>query len=191
MHSNADEFEVEVWNEASFERFFKEKFASLCASCQYKFDLGIDETKDIVHAAFIKLWQLRDEVEPCRATAFLVKVIGNSALDSIKHSQVRQKYARVVKGTAEEADDGQFDVIDAKVLSAKIQGALQELPGQMRVVFELSRLEGLTYAAIAAQLNISVKTVETQMSRALTKMRTKLSDYILLLMALVQLFTFF
>lgn len=190
LHSNADEYEVAGWNEASFERFFKEKFTSLCASCQYKFDLDLDETKDIVHAAFIKLWQQKEEVEPARATAFLIKIIGNSALDSIKHKQVRQKHAREVKAYGEETNNVSFDIMDARELSARIQQALEELPDQMRAVFELSRLEGLTYAAIAARLHLSVKTVETQMSRALVKMRSKLADYIVLVMAVTQLCTF-
>jgi RNA polymerase sigma-70 factor, ECF subfamily len=52
------------------------------------------------------------------------------------------------------------------------------LPEQMRRIFEMSRFEGLKYAQIAEQLNISVKTVETQISRALGKLREKLSAYL-------------
>jgi RNA polymerase sigma-70 factor, ECF subfamily len=48
----------------------------------------------------------------------------------------------------------------------------------MRRIFEMSRFEGLKYAQIAEQLNISVKTVETQMSRALVKLREKLATYL-------------
>jgi RNA polymerase sigma-70 factor, ECF subfamily len=48
----------------------------------------------------------------------------------------------------------------------------------MRKIFEMSRYEGLKYSQISSKLAISVKTVETQMSRALVKLRQKLSDYL-------------
>jgi RNA polymerase sigma-70 factor (ECF subfamily) len=51
----------------------------------------------------------------------------------------------------------------------------------MRKIFELSRYQGLKYAQIAKELDISVKTVETQMSRALQKLREKLSGFFTLL----------
>lgn len=63
-------------------------------------------------------------------------------------------------------------------MAAQIDKAVAELPEQMRRIFELSRYEGLKYNDIANHLNICVKTVETQMSRALVRLRQKLSNYL-------------
>ena len=57
----------------------------------------------------------------------------------------------------------------------------------MRAIFELSRYEGLKYAEIARQLNVSVNTVETQMSRALKKLRIKLAGYLSLFFILMSI----
>jgi len=65
-------------------------------------------------------------------------------------------------------------------MKADIDSAVLDLPEGMRRIFQLSRFDGLKYAEIARQLNISVKTVETQRSRALIKLKEKLSRYLLL-----------
>jgi RNA polymerase sigma-70 factor (ECF subfamily) len=62
---------------------------------------------------------------------------------------------------------------------------MEVLPEQCRLVFKLSRLEELKYAEIAEQLNISVKTVENHMGKALKIMREQLKDYLPLLIALM------
>ena len=78
-----------------------------------------------------------------------------------------------------EANAGDEDQLaELKELQQDINKAIAELPDQMRRIFELSRYEGLKYTAIAQKLDISVKTVETQMSRALSKLREKLSSYL-------------
>ena len=67
---------------------------------------------------------------------------------------------------------------ELKELQNEIDKAVEALPEQMRTVFRLSRYEGLKYAAIADQLGISIKTVETQMTRALVKLRKSLAPYL-------------
>ena len=63
-------------------------------------------------------------------------------------------------------------------LEMKIEQAINSLPEKSQVIFRLSRFEGLKYSEIAERLNLSVKTVETQISRALTKLRVQLKDYL-------------
>jgi RNA polymerase sigma-70 factor (ECF subfamily) len=191
LHHKADQWEGTALNETVFELFFKKNFPSLCTFCQYKFDLAPDAAKDIVHTSFIKLWQHRETVDTSRAMAFLLKTITNRALDDIKHENIKHRFAQAVKSSSTEMDHSYADELDVKELSEKIQLALNELPDQMKLIFELSRFEGLKYAEIAARLDISVKTVETQMSRALQKMRYKLADYVSTLFVIAFCFTFF
>jgi len=66
-------------------------------------------------------------------------------------------------------------------LEGRIKTALRKLPEKCREVFELSRFGGKKYSEIAEHLNISVKTVETQMSKALKILKEELKDYLYIL----------
>jgi RNA polymerase sigma-70 factor (ECF subfamily) len=70
-------------------------------------------------------------------------------------------------------------------LEYRIKIAMEELPEQCRMVFKLSRFEELKYAEIADQLNISIKTVENHMGKALKIMREQLKDYLPLIIVLL------
>ncbi|MFT3824737.1 MAG: sigma-70 family RNA polymerase sigma factor [Chitinophagaceae bacterium] len=71
----------------------------------------------------------------------------------------------------------------AKELEERLRKALNELPEQCRTIFQLSRFEGLKYHEIANQLQISVKTVENQMGKALKVLRSKLVEFLPLIIA--------
>ena len=74
--------------------------------------------------------------------------------------------------------------LESQELSREIDYALNLLPERCREVFELSRFEGMKYAQIAERLDISIKTVEAQMSKALRIMRDHLKDFLVLLITL-------
>ena len=74
------------------------------------------------------------------------------------------------------------DFLESSELEARIREVIASLPEKCREVFELNRFEGLKYGEIAEKLQISVKTVENQMSKALKILREKLSAYLSILL---------
>jgi RNA polymerase sigma-70 factor (ECF subfamily) len=180
-HPSLPSFNATQFDGAAFEAFFKKHFKELCGFCQYKFDFDIDEARDVVHTGFIKLWENRQNISrDLSVKAYLYKIIINISLDIIKSNKVKYRYIKYWEQTAELVSDHDYQNIDFKQLEQVIENAIASLPEQMRKIFELSRYEELKYTEIAAQLGISVKTVETQMSRALAKLRKKLSYYMIL-----------
>lgn len=179
-------------DDAAFETFFRKQYAPLCAYCQYKFGFDLDLTTEIVHTAFVKLWEARQNLGGgLSPLAWLQKTITNSSLDILRHEKVKQQHAQFVQQTTAEGNlPNSIDSIDYKQLHADIDAAIAEMPEQMQRIFILSRFGGLKYAEIAAQLNVSVKTVETQMSRALAKLRKKLAGYLTILFILLILNAF-
>jgi RNA polymerase sigma-70 factor (ECF subfamily) len=75
--------------------------------------------------------------------------------------------------------------IMAGELEKKIHSALNELPEQCRTIFQMSRFDELKYREIADKLGISIKTVESQMSKALRLLRVKLVDFLIFILLFI------
>jgi RNA polymerase sigma-70 factor, ECF subfamily len=176
----APSFEDWRFDEAAFGTFFKKNFPSLCVYCKFKYGFDTDVAEDIVNTSFIKLWETRQGLAvDLSPKAYLYKIIHNTSLNTLKHERIKQQHMQfILKSTSEGVEATGFESVDLKQLRTAIDEAISELPEQMRRIFELSRFDGRKYAEIAGELHISVKTVETQMSRALAKLREKLSGYL-------------
>jgi RNA polymerase sigma-70 factor, ECF subfamily len=176
-------------DDTTFEECFREHFIPLCAYCQYKFGFDLDLARDTVHNGFLHLWEIRQNLSPGTAVkAYLYKIVTNLCLDVLKHRKVKDRKEKILarKKLYVVQDDG-FQNVDFRQLKADIDLAVSALPDQMREVFELCRYEGLKYAEVASRLSISVKTVQTQMSRAYIKLREKLARYLISLIIVLLL----
>ncbi|CAM3381386.1 RNA polymerase sigma-70 factor [Rhodothermus bifroesti] len=131
------------------------------------------EAEEIVQKVFVNLWQRRTLWVPqASVAAYLYGAVRNEA---VKYCQRRPMAASLEAAetlTAESLDP------DLQLLGNELAGLIErlvsELPQQRRLIFSLSRDHGLSYAEIAQALGISIKTVETQMGRALRQLRERL-----------------
>jgi RNA polymerase sigma-70 factor (ECF subfamily) len=168
-----------ITDEKSFEAFFRQNFLQYCFYCQYKFGFDIDDAKEAVHLGFIKLWERRADIEKdTPIAAYLQKIIHNNCLDFLKHEKVKLKYRNTRLDEPEHDETHSFSQVDIKLLEANIREAINNLPPQMKKVFEMSRFDGLAHAEIARRMNLSKKTVETQIGRAIKKLKEKLEIFI-------------
>jgi RNA polymerase sigma-70 factor (ECF subfamily) len=113
--------------------------------------------------------------------AYLYRAVHNESLNYLKHKKVVSIYqsqsARDMKAQTDSASRSVF----LKDLEINLHQALNELPEQCRIIFQMSRFEELKYREIADKLEISVKTVENQMGKALKLLRMKLADFLVLI----------
>jgi RNA polymerase sigma-70 factor, ECF subfamily len=169
-----------VIDDALFAELFQQHFAPLCAWCEIKFGFPPETARDTVQSAFLKFWESRNNLSAAGAAkAYLYKTVGNHCLDLIKHQKVKtQKEKHLLQAGEPDLLQNGYENIDFKELNASVSHAIAELPEQMRKVFILCKLEGMKYNDVASHLNVSVKTVETQMGRALAKLRLKLAKYL-------------
>lgn len=134
--------------------------------------------EDVVQEVMLELWRRREEVviqESLRA--YLVRSTRNRALNQIRHANVQRK-AEPELARDEAVSATGTSLLVANELREAITAAVAELPPACREVFVLSRTHGLRYMEIAATLGISVKTVESQMGKALRHMRTRLAQWL-------------
>lgn len=169
----------------AFEMLFRTYYQPLC-NYAYTFVQDRDEAEEIVQSAFLSVWEKRESLEIRTAVKpYLYAMVRNACLNVIKHEKIKQLHVEGELAMAERSIESVSRTVMASELEGRIGNAMEKLPGQCRLIFKLSRFEELKYAEIAAQLNISVKTVENQMGKALKIMREELRDYLPLLIVLM------
>lgn len=170
-------------DEAVFDAVFRRWYEPLCHYVARLTDDDMDEAEDLVQQVFVKLWEQRDRLDIAWSLkAYLYKAVHNAALNRLRAANTRSKYLEYNAVQLENAPIQPDD--NARELTERLQKALDMLPPQCRHVFELSRFEDLKYREIADQLGISIKTVETQMGKALRLLRLQLADYLITLFGL-------
>ena len=138
-----------------------------------------DTAEELVQELFTKVWKNHRQVDPSKSIrAYLYQCAYHLAIDHLRH-MVRQNEAGLPD------QEGHSQAVDEVGFARRkaISRAIGELPEAQRNAFVLSRFEGLKYAEIAAVLNISVKTVETHIGRALKKLREGLREWAGVLLA--------
>jgi RNA polymerase sigma-70 factor (ECF subfamily) len=166
-------------DEAAFEKVFKTHFKALHA---YAATITRDEAaaEEIVQNIFVKLWERSEGLTIAGSlTSYLYKAVYNESLNYLKHQKVKLAYRQHLSFTMNNATDHAAKEASLKELEQRLLAAMNELPEQCRTIFQLSRFEELRYREIADHLQISIKTVENQMGKALKLLRVKLADFLL------------
>lgn len=163
-------------DDAAFATLFRSHYASLVASAaRILRERALAE--EIAQEVMLELWRRREALVLNSALgSYLHQATRNRALNRLRQERTTRRGEPYVRppGSLPDADD--------RVLSAELRAtaeqAVRELTAPQREVFELSRTHGLTYQEIAAQLGISVKTVEARMGRALRQLRERLAPWL-------------
>lgn len=161
----------------AFEQVFRLYYPSMCSyALRYMPDRTTAE--EVVQELFCKLWERRDKLAINTSLKnYLYRATYNHVLNDLRHREMIQRYIKVMSSQAEEfsADSPEHS---GKELEKQIALAVASLPEKRREIFEMSRYDGLKYQEIADILQIKVKTVESQMVKALEHLRKCLKDYL-------------
>ncbi len=143
--------------ESDFKEYFNRYYQLLCNYINsYVNDLSLAE--DIVQDVFYKIWRDDDSSKPL---PYLMKSAKNKMLEYIrKNDRNKSRELNYSQYSDDEAEAIRLEKID------KMNTLVRQLPPKTKEIFILNKYNGITYVQIAKQLNISVKTVENQMSRA-------------------------
>jgi RNA polymerase sigma-70 factor, ECF subfamily len=161
-----------------FEQLFKEHYKPLCSYANTILK-DIDLAEEMVQNMFVKLWEKRQMLNiTVSVKSYLFRSVHNVCLNNIKHEKIKQVYKEYNAEQYRNNFESATQKIYGKELEAGIYKAIEKLPQQCKLIFKMSRFEELKYKEIAETLEISVKTVENQMSKALKIMREELVDFL-------------
>jgi RNA polymerase sigma-70 factor (ECF subfamily) len=165
-------------DEQTFETLFRDNFTGLCQfAAGYVKDT--EDAREIVQDAFVSLWEKRQSIDFSKPVkSYLSTTVRNRCLNYLRDHKKFSTDLLALENLSQDTIFGQPDKLVEADLRDQIARAIEELPEKCREVFVLSRRHHLRYQQIADQLQISVKTVETQMSKALQHMRVRLSEYL-------------
>lgn len=168
-----------------FEQIFRTYYERLCNYANTILN-DMEEAEEMVQSAFVTVWEKHPSIEiHTSVKSYLYKAVYNSCLNRLKHYKVRMEHDAHVKHTADIYTSDASQSLIKSELEEMTRRSIEALPPQCQTVFKLSRFENMTYVEIAEQLDISVKTVENHIARALKSLREDLKDYLPLLICML------
>jgi RNA polymerase sigma-70 factor (ECF subfamily) len=169
----------------AFEDIFVNYYESLYG---YAFSIVNNRSfaEEIVSDVFYRLWLKKDKLKiDTSLPGYLYKSVYNACMDNMRHHKTKQTFKRDALHRSIENSLNPANDVNAKDFEKNLRNALLQLPEQCRTVFQLNRMEELSYNDIAKRLDISVKTVEAHMSKALRRLRVSMAEFLTLLIILL------
>ncbi|MGD0038356.1 MAG: RNA polymerase sigma-70 factor [Bacteroidota bacterium] len=134
-----------------------------------------DQAHDIVQQTFISVWEHRKSIRSHLSfLAYILRISRNLIYDAVRHQKIRDRIDVTLPPPAKSELDDPAEALHLAVLQEKITSIINDLPRKCREIFLLSRFEGKTNQEIADSLQLSVRTVEHQISNALKVLRKHL-----------------
>lgn len=144
----------------AFKELYFKYFNKLIRFAWYRLQ-SIETSRDLVQELFFRVWKVRASLNPKKSIkAYLYKSLNNLIINHFKLSYSQTSSLNTLDEGKTKIEGEQDTVIDLRT-------AINLLPEKLKIVFILSRTEGFKYSEIAKIFNISVKTVEKRMSKAL------------------------
>jgi RNA polymerase sigma-70 factor (ECF subfamily) len=165
-------------SEAEFEALFKAHFRELHAYA-YSLVNDWDNAEELVQSLFLKLWERNDWTGiHTSVKSYLYKSVYHESLNLIRRKKVHLRYQALTMATMENQTGDASEKLKLSEVEIHLAKALSKLPEKCCAIFHLSRFEELKYQQIADQLNISIKTVETHMVKALKILRKEMAEFL-------------
>ncbi|MDN5210885.1 RNA polymerase sigma-70 factor [Fulvivirgaceae bacterium BMA12] len=136
-----------------------------------------EDAGEVAQDVFIKLWNMRTELDPKKpVSGLLFKITKFTAIDFIRKQRSAVRTIHIGEMPVAVGHTFDHDLYGRELYDEYLK-ILNKLPEKRRQIFQMSRDENLSHKEIAAKLNISIKTVETQIRLALQQIRKYLKDY--------------
>lgn len=141
--------------------------------------------EEVVQKLFVNLWEKRADLQIGDVKAYLYRSIYNSCMNELKREQRKKTHIPISETLNIQSYEQPQNHVVLQELNDQINEAIASLPEKCAEVFRLSRQSELSYKEISEKLDISIKTVENQMGKALRNLRVELQSYLAELVLIV------
>jgi RNA polymerase sigma-70 factor, ECF subfamily len=143
------------------------------------------EAEELVQSVFINVWENRESLDASLSVkSYIYKSAVNYIYNFLKKKAIRARFIESETGKGETLSNITYEEVFFHDLERSVNSIVGSLPPEQQRIFHLSRFEGLSNKEIAEKLNLSVRTVENQMYRALKIIRNGLKGGLFLVLLL-------
>jgi RNA polymerase sigma-70 factor (ECF subfamily) len=172
--------EMKRGKEYAFDFFFNYYYPGLCIYAQKMISIPEEEAKDLVQSVFLKFWNDHKRLSiQSSVRSYLFASVRNKCYDLFRKKNRTVKIEEII--AEHDMADESVETYVLSELEALFNRSLNKLPNRCREIFELSRFHGLKNREIAVKFNLSEKTVENQVTKAIHILKEELKDYLPLL----------
>lgn len=179
-----DQILIEQLNASSIEAFSElyNKYAGMVFNFTHAILKDTYLSEDITQSCFALMWTRRTSISPDgNMPAWLYVVARNAVFKELRRQVAASKYIDYVANSGEiQLGGGNFEAGDTEVILAEAEAAIAALPESRRMIYKMRFIEGLSVHEISERLDISPKTVETQIARAKNAIRQRISELLML-----------
>jgi RNA polymerase sigma-70 factor (family 1) len=144
----------------------------------FSFTHDVETAEEIVQDVFVKLWEDHEKLNiTVSIKSYILKTIQNKCIDWHRHKKIVNNHSNCIINNSPLYEYDTDNYILRSELEGRIENAIADLPEKVKEAFIMNRFEGLKYKEIASKLNVSVRTVEVRISKALVLLKEKLIDF--------------
>ena len=164
---------------SSFQKLFFQFHDQLFRFVVYRVQ-DADIAKDITQETFLRIWEKRGSLQPEKSFfSLLARISTNLCYDHFRYTEVRIRNRDRIPEYGKSHFDNPEEVVQAQAIEKIIRKLVNEkLPQKCRIIFILSRIEGLSNQEISLKLGLSIRTVENQIYRALKILKKHMQKYL-------------
>ncbi|UKJ07779.1 RNA polymerase sigma factor [Solitalea lacus] len=170
-------------NKVAFKALF-DLYAPKIYKFGYSYLKSTYDAEELVQEVFIRLWNQKASLDESKnIKAYVFKTAVNLIYDHLRKRKLEKLHTELALFQQSEEDDSTWNNLALIDLQNQLNGLVAQMPEQRRQVFTMSRFDGLSYDEIAQQLNISKRTVENQIYRAMTFLKEHIDSKYMLYLA--------
>jgi RNA polymerase sigma-70 factor (ECF subfamily) len=158
---------IKTGDKDAYQKLF-EKYAPRIYRFAFSYLKNKPDAEELVQNVFLKIWEKRNLLDSSQnIKAFVFKVAVNTIYDFIRKKNMEYAFEDYARLNYSPGEDSTWHSIIFEEMQQNLRQLVSQLPEQQQKIFQLSKLDGLSNDEIARQLNLSKRTVENHLYRAL------------------------